>query len=118
MLSQHHFRTMHSGQPVSVLLGWDRPIGHYCMVIEYVGPHPLAAALTDAGDGEDDEPFLYSNLDEPNPFELTLADFRAKLIELGIHVQELMFEQVEIDREKLTGNRQVWYGDDGSLHEV
>jgi hypothetical protein len=36
-MSQHLYRTTREGQPISVLLGWDRPIGHYFMVIEWQG---------------------------------------------------------------------------------
>ena len=118
-MSQHVYRTTHDGQPISVLLGWDRPIGHYFMVIEWQGPRftesPWAIAMDDATDNDN---LLYSNLDEPNPFELTLAYFKAKLDELGIRVPEPMFEQVEGDRLNRAGNRHVTYQADGSFREA
>ena len=55
------------------MLGWDRPIGHFFMVIERDAP------------GDEDD-YLYSNLYEAEPFSLTLNDFHHKLAELGIEV--------------------------------
>lgn len=116
-MSQHVYRTTHEGQPIAVLLGWDRPIGHYFMVIEWQGQRftdaPWAIAMDDATDN-----LLYSNLDEPNPFELSLAYFKVKLDELGIRVPEPMFEQVERDRFYRAGNRHVTYQADGSFREA
>lgn len=118
-MSQHRFSTTHEGQPVSVLMRWDKPIGHFFMVIEWDGPRSEDFPSACAGDdGSDDDTILYSNLDEPNSFELSIRYFRAKLIEFGIRVPESMFEQVEIDRAKRAGNRNVRYRADGSFHEA
>lgn len=118
-MTQHLFSTTHEGQSISVLMGWDRPIGHFFLVVEWTGPCYTAAPLASAiGDNMDDDTILYSNLDEPNPFELSLDYFKAKLTELGIRVPEPMFEEVEIDRLRRAGNRHVRYHADGSFHET
>lgn len=121
-MSHHCFSTTHAGQPIYVQLGWDRPIGHYFMVIEWDGPTAAVAtspftidSVTD--DDVDDDTILYSNLDEPNPFGLSLDSFKAKLAELGIKVPESMFQQVEIDRRNRAGNREVWHSADGTFCE-
>lgn len=118
-MSLHRFSTAHAGQPVSILMGWDRPLGHYFMVVEWDGPRsedaPIAGPIDD---NSDEDTILYSNLDEPHPFNLSLAYFKAKLTEIGIRVPETMFEQVEIDRTNRIGNRHVRYQADGSFQEA
>ena len=39
-MSQHYFSTKHHGEAITVLLGWDRPLGHYFMVVERDDPKP------------------------------------------------------------------------------
>jgi len=118
-MSQHRFSTIHAGQPVTVLMGWDRPIGHFFMVIEWDAPRCGNSVPAPAVGGDlEDDCILYSNLDEPHPFALSPRYFRAKLSELGIGVPEAMFEQVEIDRTRRVGNRDVFYHADGSFHEA
>lgn len=102
-MSQHYFDTVHQGEPVTVLLGWDRPLGHYFMVVERQEPAP----------GQED--YVYINLDEPDAFELDLDHFKTKLTELGIEVPGVMFDQVTQDCLKGVGNRQVVYRRDGSF---
>ena len=99
-MSQHDFTTSHQGQCMTVQLGWDRPLGHYDMVIEKA---------------QDD--YLYSNLNEPHPFNLSLAYYQAKLHEFGIAVPEVMFEQIALDATFCVVNRVVRYEADGSFHE-
>ena len=33
-MSRHYFETTYKDHPVTVLLGWDRALGHYFLVIE------------------------------------------------------------------------------------
>jgi hypothetical protein len=87
--------------PVTVLLGWDRPLGHYFLVIE--------------NDRADD--YLYSNLNEPYPFDKSLDYYQSKLREFGISVPEVMFEQIKLDVAFNVGNRLVWYEADGSFKD-
>jgi hypothetical protein len=100
-MSQHYFNTEHQGEPITVVLGWDRPLGHYFMLVERREPAP-----------EQDD-YLYINLDHADAFELELDDYRAKLEELGIKVPEVMFDEVERDCIQRVGNRQVVYDQDG-----
>ncbi len=101
-MSQHFFKTQHNGKEVVVLIGFDRPLGHVFMVI------------SDAP--EQDEP-IYSNLFQPEPFSLSLMDYRSVLSELGISVPESMFEQVELDQALDIGNRVAWHTAGGSFTE-
>lgn len=102
-MSQHYFSTQHHGEAITVLLGWDRPLGHYFMVVERDDPKPFQ------------EDYLYVNLDDANAFELDLDHFRGKLRELGITVPEQMFEQVQQDQILKTGNRRVIYQPNGQF---
>jgi hypothetical protein len=105
-MSQHYFSTEHNGEAITVLLGWDRPLGHFFMVIERDDPKP----------GQDD--YLYVNLDEPGAFELPLEFFREKLQQLGICVPGEMFEQVATDQVLAIGNRRVVYQASGCFESA
>ena len=89
-MSQHYFNTQQAGTPVKVLLGWDRPLGHYFMVIEKTAAAVASESASTAAqcegddddDGDDDDGYLYSNLNELDPFGLSLDHFRGVLSEL------------------------------------
>jgi hypothetical protein len=76
-MRQHHIVTTYQGKPVAVLMGYDRPLKHYFLVVE-----------RDVADDEDDDsagsPIIYSNLNERDAFKKDLSYYRAKLSELGI----------------------------------
>lgn len=60
-MSNHFFKTLHNGHAITVNLGWDRPMGHFFLVI----PKPVELLDTDPDaddDGEFGGDFLYSNL--------------------------------------------------------
>jgi len=123
-MSQHYFNTQQASTSVKVLLGWDRPLGHYFMVIEKIATVVVTELASGAQhrDGDDDDEgdddgYLYSNLNEVDPFGLSLDHFRGVLADLGIQVPEQMFEQVELDRDMRVGNRRAWYEPDGSFKE-
>jgi hypothetical protein len=105
-MSQHYFSTEHNGEAITVLLGWDRPVGHFFMVIERDDPQP----------GQDN--YLYVNLDEPGAFELPLEFFRDKLQQLGIAVPAEMFEQVATHQVLAIGNRRVVYQASGRFESA
>ncbi|MGM9489619.1 hypothetical protein [Ideonella sp. YS5] len=105
-MSQHYFSTHHQGEPVTVLLGWDRPVGHFFLVVERDDPGP------------DEDDYLYLNLDEPDAFDLPLEFFRQKLKDLGIEVPAQMFEQVQLDTDFGIGNRRVIYQPDGRFESA
>lgn len=101
-MSQHYFTTTHNGDPVTVTLGWDRPLSQYFMSI----------------DPEDDEgPYIYSYLLEKKPCS-SLDYYKAKLDDLGIQVPLTMFEQVEGDRTFGIGNRCTQHSADGSFVDL
>ena len=99
-MSQHFFKTVHNDIAVIVQMGFDRPLGHFHMVVY------------EAADEFDQ---IYSNLHEEDAFGLTLQDFRDALAELGINVPESMFEQTEQDAAERRGNRQAWHSADGTV---
>lgn len=99
-MSQHQFHTQHNGKPVIVQIGFDRPLGHYHMVVYELG--------------NDDDP-LYTNLDQEDAYELSLDDYRNVLSEMGITVPDSMFQETEIDAAQRQGNRCVIHQADGTF---
>jgi hypothetical protein len=94
-VSQHYFSTSTpDGQPVTVLLGWDRPLGQYFLVVE----------LEQDGEEANDE-YLYSNLDDPQAWRQPLEYYQGKLVQLGMQVPATMFQEVCCDQEFNVGNR-------------
>ncbi len=114
-MSQHYFNTTHEGFHAAIIMGWDRLMGHYFMIIERNPPDEME----DIDDDVDDEGcILYSNLNEPDAFSKDLAYFRKKLAEFGLQVPESMYGQIEHDCALKVGNRQVWYSVSGAFREV
>jgi len=88
-MSQHWLTGNTPNGSVEILIGWDEPLQWFHMTLE-----------PDA-----DEP-LYSNLYEPNPHSLTLADFQKVLDRYGITNISLhpnhpdgLYELLEDDRQ-------------------
>src|SRR5688500_1410593 len=107
-MSQHYYSTTYKGMPVTVMMGWDRPLGYYFMIVE----------LTENEDSTlPDNVYVYSNLNDATPFANSLDDYRKKLLNLGIVVPESMFVEVELDGMLNVGNRYVWHALDGSFNE-
>lgn len=95
-MSQHYFETTYNGQPITIQMGYDRPIQYYFMVIEITG-------------GEDDESLIYSNLDQSNPHPQTLAPYIQKLEEMGVTVPEEMLAEIAEDGANNVGNKEVFH---------
>lgn len=110
-MSRHYFDTFHKGYPITVLLGWDRPMDYFFLVVEK--PTEL---IDDTMKVESDD-FLYSNLHESDPFNHGLDYYREVLRHFQIGVPESMFIQVQRDRESYTGNRVAKHRTDGSFTE-
>lgn len=107
-MSQHFFRTATAaGIPVEVMLGWDRPLGRFFMVVETT---EQAASETDN--------ILYSNLTDPEDAALDLAYFRNKLKALGINGPESMFVEAELDGRTNAGNRRILHRGDGRFEPM
>ena len=100
-MSQHYFETTYLNRPVRVTLGWDRPVQHYYLTVEYL----------------DADRYVYSNLQERKPFGFNLDDYRSKLETLGIAVPQSMFVQAQKDRADNAANRYVTHGEDGTFSE-
>lgn len=105
-MSQHYFDTVYQDDPITVILGWDRPDQSYFLIVERRAPAP----------GQDD--YLYLSPSGPDAPRLGLDHFRAHLLALGIEVPASMFEQVSLDDQRdqrQTGRRIVSYMPDGSF---
>lgn len=107
-MSQHYFETSHKGFPITVILGWDRPMQHFFLLIR------KPAELEDDTIEVLDENFLYSNLYEADQFGHDLDYYRAVLRRFRISVPESMFNQVQIDAVMNAGNRFVKHTADGA----
>jgi hypothetical protein len=92
-MSQHFCTTTMGSKAVEVLMGWDRPLQGFFMVI-----HDLEAPVEDDG-------LIYSNLDEPDSHPQVLDPFTEKLEELGIQVPAAMIEEVKDDQMWNVGNK-------------
>jgi hypothetical protein len=91
-MSQHHFYLSHLEQPCHILMGWDKPLQGYFMVIE----KPQDA----------DRPF-WSNLDYTPAHPKSLDRFIEILNFFGLHVPCQMLEEVRCDGEGNIGNKVV-----------
>ena len=111
-MSQHHFETHHKGLPITVMLGWDRPLRYFFMTIR------KPAELIDSTMKVEDEEFLYSNLHEEDPFGHGLDYYRAVLGHFHIDVPSSMFTEVQKDYAGNVGNRVVKHEADGSFAEL
>jgi hypothetical protein len=92
-MSQHFCTTTMGSKTVEVLMGWDRPLQGFFMVI-----HDLEAPVEDDG-------LIFSNLDEPVSHPQVLDPFTDKLEELGIRVPAAMIEEVKDDQMWNVGNK-------------
>ena len=96
---QHYFDTSLGDEPITVMLGWDRPLQGYFMLIE-----------STQRDG-----YIYSNLEDIElvkcgGFASSLDYFIDKMRELGVAVPSRMLAEVGADGESNVGNRYVAYG--------
>lgn len=103
-MSQHVLKTQHDGRPVKVLMGWDRPLQGFFMVIERMDPRAPDVNMPD-DDGE--ESYLYCNLDHEDSHPITLTPFLKVLSDLGIKVPDAMIKDVRCDGVDNMGNKCV-----------
>jgi hypothetical protein len=94
-MSQHTFQTRNAkGEPVTVTVGYDRPLNYvFCTVT--------------AQDGET----VYSNLHDPGAgtSQQDVRYFGPILARLGIHVPAHVFREVGWDQSNRVGNRTVMH---------
>ena len=110
-MSHHIFQTALNGRPVTVDLGWDRPLQYVFMTVS-------SQDLKDHPD-DDSSPYLYSTLDDETlPIQGTqsVEYFQDRLTELGISVPSIMLQSVQDDQNQDVGNKTVAYQADGSFH--
>jgi hypothetical protein len=101
-MSRHSVTTTtKSGDEVSVVIGYDRPLKYVFCTVNH---------------GRD---MLYSNMDDMMA-GIGMSDVRYYediLAALGIRIPEVMYEQVEADQDFNIGNRLVTYAHDGTVIE-
>jgi hypothetical protein len=102
-MSQHRFSTQYQGRGVQVILGHDRPLGHFFLTVTYA----------------QDDTTVYSYLADPaGGFNQHLDYYRAKLSSLGIIVPESMFRETRQDAIDGGRNRLVQHHNDDRLETV
>ncbi|QRI92964.1 hypothetical protein JQN63_14225 [Delftia lacustris] len=111
-MSQHIFETVHNGHAITILMGWDRPLQYFFLVIE--GPDE---AFPDVHPDPKEPGYAYSNWYEPDPFGNSLEHYRQVLVRYGVSVPDRMFMEVRQDCANCVGNRVVRYLADGSCTE-
>ena len=103
-MSQHLCHSKYNGRPVTVLMGWDRPLQGFFLTVE---------------DADQDLDYVYCNLDDDSLVAFgglppSLDHFTDVLRQLGIDVPAAMIAAVLEDGANNVGNRFVRYGDDGA----
>jgi hypothetical protein len=96
-MSRHYFKTEYSGKPVEVLMGFDRPLNGFFMVIDYLVE----------SEGEEEDGYIFSNLWQNEPYPKTLRPYLEKLEELKISVPAEMIEEIKADGRLKAGNKSV-----------
>jgi len=103
-MSQHIYPSAYKGQPVNIVVGWDRPLRGFFLNVELV----------------EAEGFVYTSCGDPQlvwsrGFAESLTPFNEKLDELGLSLPLAIIEQVELDAATNAGNRYVIYDQDGKI---
>ena len=97
-MSRHYFYTQYQDTPVQILMGFDRALGHYFLVIESM-IHEM------------DEP-IYSNLFEEkkeHAFPTEIDFFIDKLSELGLSVPVEMIDEITADARFNFSNKDIYH---------
>ncbi len=123
-MSQHVFpATTSTGRAVEVLIGYDRPLHGFFLVVEAAELDTVALAdWIGSGDNEDPEGdcFIYSNLMDIGLIDLgghtlDLGYFKAKLALLGIGLPTTIESELQDDLRARAGNRFCEYDAHGVL---
>lgn len=96
-MSRHYFQTTYAEKPVEVLMGFDRPLNGFFMVIDYL----------DEPEDDEDDGYIYSNMWEEKPHPDSLTPYLEKLAELNISIPAEMIQEIENDGEIKMGNKDV-----------
>lgn len=115
-MSQHYVKTIVDGEPITVMLGWDRPLAGYFMVVM----KPLEIFDEETGEAYVDEDYLYSNLNDPElNYGLSKKPhyFFTKLKDFDIDMPDEIFSIIEYDGKRNVGNLVKFYDlVEGVLH--
>ncbi|MBQ4840015.1 hypothetical protein [Pseudoalteromonas luteoviolacea] len=101
-MSRHYFNTEYQGNAITVLIGYDRPLGGFFMVIENAS--------------QEEDLYIYSNLYEQVTHPKSLEPYKSKLDQLGIFVPVEMLLEVEADGAALMGNKDVHHSIENGTH--
>jgi hypothetical protein len=110
-MSQHIFYTEHQGKPITVMMGYDRPLRHVFMSI-------MVDTFEDTDeDDEGDAMEVYTSLQDKDAglkcFDVNY--YRRVLERLRITIPESMFTEVMRDQNENVGNRMVTHDLDGLM---
>ena len=101
-MSQHRFQTEdREGRPIEVLMGWDRPLQGFFLVIQRPNDDIVYSNLVDGA------------LDRWNGLPPTLDHFVDELRRRQIQVPQRMLNEIRLDGERNAGNREVLYRTSG-----
>lgn len=91
-MSQHTFYTFYNERPVKILMGWDKPLQTYYLVIEYA---------------DTENEYVWSNLDYPEKYPDYLDDLLLRLQSFDLFIPNQMISEIEQDRAGNVGNKEV-----------
>jgi hypothetical protein len=116
-MSQHIFSTQCNGKPVVVLMGWDRPLQGFFLVVEEDNE---SDADDHADESDESDGYVYSNMEDPDLIPWmglppTIDPFLAKLQDLGITIPARMVAEIQADAMANVGNRYVTYDESGAI---
>lgn len=93
-MSQHIFYANCAGRPVRVLMGWDRPLAGFFMVVVAKPADGWTLETT----------YLYNNLEDEESHPLKLDRYLEWLTSQGIRLPPQMILALEVDRMVNRGN--------------
>jgi hypothetical protein len=103
-VSHHIFETNSQGRRVSVVLGYDRILDRFFLVVQRLDSPTCKGRRRSGRDSGPD--FLYANTADPNAQD-DLGYYREKLEARGISLPRKVFREVFRDFEDQVGNRVV-----------
>lgn len=106
-MSKHILRITSSfGVSVIVEAGWDRPLQGFFLQIQRIDVDP-----------DDDDYFIFNNLDMDDPNPRSFDIFDDVLDQLGIDLPLVMRAEILVDGARNEGNRTVRWNADGTVQE-
>ena len=101
-MSQHIFYTMHENEQTKIMMGWDRPLQGFFMVIEK--------------DSDIDRPF-WSNLFQKPSHQKTLDGYLSLLDKFKIQIPQKMIDEILADGKNNEGNKEIKHSIDGGAYK-